>query len=63
MHTFQINVLIHLFMSSTCFKHHVFIISENICTCSFIWYVLHAFMSAVYQVEGCAWKTYDKATY
>jgi len=36
MQTFQINVLIQFFMSSTCFKHHVFIIKKTICTCSFL---------------------------
>jgi len=33
--TFQINVLIQIFMSSTCFEHHVFNIRRNICQCSF----------------------------
>ena len=31
MHTFQINVLIQLLASYTCFEHHVFIIRNNIC--------------------------------
>ena len=35
MHTLQINVLIHLLVSSTCFEHHVFIIMKPICTYSF----------------------------
>ena len=30
MHTFQINVLIQSLVSSTCFKHHVFIIRKNL---------------------------------
>jgi len=42
-HTFQINVLIQFFMSSTCFEH-VFTIRKTICTCSFLWYVFHVFM-------------------
>ena len=39
MHSFQINVLIQSFMSSSCFEHHIFVIRKNICTCSFVWYV------------------------
>ena len=42
MHTSQITVLILFLVSSTCFKHHVFIIRKTICTCR--WYVFHAFM-------------------
>ena len=38
MHTFHINVLISFLVSSTCFKHHVFIIRKTIFTCSFLWY-------------------------
>ena len=30
-----LNVLIQVFVSSTCFEHHVFIIRKTICTCSF----------------------------
>jgi hypothetical protein len=44
MHTFEINVLIQLTASSTCFEHHVFIIRKTIFTCSFAWYVFHTFM-------------------
>jgi hypothetical protein len=36
----------------TCFENHVFIIRKTICICSFVWYVFHAFMQTVYQVEG-----------
>ena len=32
MHTFQINVLIQFFMSSTRFEYHVFMIGKTICT-------------------------------
>jgi hypothetical protein len=39
MHAFKIKVLIQSFVSSTWFEHHVFIIRQTICTCSFIWYV------------------------
>jgi len=49
-----IRILIHWFLSSTCFEHRTFIIKSLYCTCSLIWYVFHAFMQAVWQVEGCA---------
>jgi hypothetical protein len=42
--TFKIDVLIHFVVSSTCFEHHVFMIRNTICTCSFLWYVFHVFM-------------------
>jgi len=34
--TFQINVLIQLFVSSTCFEHPVFVIRKTICTGKFL---------------------------
>ena len=34
MHTFQTNVLIQFFVSSTCLEDHVFIITKTFCTCS-----------------------------
>jgi len=35
MHTFQINVLIQFLVSSTYFKHHMFIMRKASCTYSF----------------------------
>jgi hypothetical protein len=35
MYTFQINVLLQFFLSSTCFGHHVLTIRKTIYTCSF----------------------------
>jgi hypothetical protein len=35
--TFQINVLIQFFLSSTCFKRLMFIFRRLYCTCSLIW--------------------------
>ena len=42
MHNFQINVLIQILVSSTCFEHHVLIIRMTICTCSYFGCVFHA---------------------
>ena len=39
MHAFQINVLIHFLVCSTCFEHYFFIIKKTIVTCSFVWHV------------------------
>ena len=48
MHFFKINVLIQLFWSSACFEHLCLSLGWPHCTCSFIWYVFHAFMQAVF---------------
>jgi len=44
MNTFHTNAVIQFLRSSacTCFEPHGFIIRKTVCTCSFVWYVLHA---------------------
>jgi hypothetical protein len=42
MHTFKISALIQFFVSSTCYEHLVFTISETICTCSVSWFIFLA---------------------
>jgi len=42
MHTLQINVLIQLLVSSTCYEHHEFIIRKTILHTHLIRYAFHA---------------------
>jgi hypothetical protein len=43
------SVLLAFYMFRTSCVH----LQEDHCTCSFIWYVFHAFMQLVYEADGC----------
>ena len=52
----QPDALFHVFIYSfhNTWKSASSWLLTRICTCSLIWYVFHAFMQAVYQLEWCA---------
>ena len=58
----KINVLIQLFLSSTCFEHLMFIIRKTIFTCRVIWCVFYAFIQILYKDGGCAGYRADPST-